>query len=241
MKSRIYLLVLELGLELDTRVRDVSTFLDGVLLGNTSGVLEEDDSLVVLDELIISRAQGMEKKTYDTITVGLVEGDKHVLFGSLVVGTEEVLECLCGLPGVVVRDLGRGVVGDVSLANTVKDPSTDKAHESSVNGSKGTSGKSPLFSTVVRKSGVGVLEVGDEDEPVVDVEVWDTVDDEHLGEAPLDGPVGETGNDGTDSNVGHDDLGSFAVSEDVGLGVKVWTSARVKDRRISDLRLVPAG
>lgn len=241
MKSRIYLLVLELGLELDTRVRDVSTFLDGVLLGNTSGVLEEDDSLVVLDELIISRAQGMEKKTYDTITVGLVEGDKHVLFGSLVVGTEEVLECLCGLPGVVVRDLGRGVVGDVSLANTVKDPSTDKAHESSVNGSKGTSGKSPLLGTVVRKRGVGVLKVGDEDEPVVDVEVWDTVDDEHLGEAPLDGPVGETGNDGTDSNVGHDDLGSFAVSEDVGLGVKVWTSARVKDRRISDLRLVPAG
>lgn len=121
MKSRIYLLVLELGLELDTRVRDVSTFLDRVLLGNTSGVLEEDDSLVVLDE--------------DTITVGLVEGDKHVLLGSLVVGTEEVLECLCGLPGVVVRDLGRGVVGDVSLANTVKNPSTDKAHESSVNGS----------------------------------------------------------------------------------------------------------
>jgi len=46
------LLVLELGLKLDTRVRDVSTFLNGVLLGNTSSVLEEDDTLVVLDELI---------------------------------------------------------------------------------------------------------------------------------------------------------------------------------------------
>jgi hypothetical protein len=51
---RSNLLVLELGLELDTRVRDVSTFLDGVLLGNTSGVLEEDDTLVVLDKLFIS-------------------------------------------------------------------------------------------------------------------------------------------------------------------------------------------
>ena len=54
----MYLLVLELGLglELDTRVRDVSTFLDGVLLSNTSGVLEEDDSLVVLDELIYQQS-----------------------------------------------------------------------------------------------------------------------------------------------------------------------------------------
>jgi hypothetical protein len=51
------LLVLELGLELDTRVRDVSTFLDGVLLGNTSGVLEEDDTLVILDKLLISGFQ----------------------------------------------------------------------------------------------------------------------------------------------------------------------------------------
>ena len=66
-----------------------------------------------------------------------------------------------------------------------------------------------------------MLEVGDEDEPVVDVEVWDTVDDEHLGEAPLDGPVGKTSNDGTNSNVGDDDLGSLGVSEDVGTGVVV--------------------
>jgi hypothetical protein len=49
------LLVLELGLELDTRVRDVSTFLNGVLLGNTSSVLEEHDTLVVLDELILAQ------------------------------------------------------------------------------------------------------------------------------------------------------------------------------------------
>jgi len=99
------LLVLELGLELDTGIRDVSTFLNGVLLGNTSSVLEENDTLVVLDE--------------DTITVGLVERDKHVLLRSLVVRTEEVLEGLCGFPGVVVRDLGRSVVSDVGLADTV--------------------------------------------------------------------------------------------------------------------------
>jgi hypothetical protein len=114
------LLVLELGLELDTRVRDVSTFLDGVLLGNTGSVLEENDTLVVLDELIVSGfVNKYGKETYDTITVGLVEGDKHVLLGSLVVWTEELLECVCGLPSVVVRNLGRGVMSDVGLANTV--------------------------------------------------------------------------------------------------------------------------
>lgn len=102
---RSNLLVLELGLELDTRVRDVSTFLNGVLLSNTSCVLEEDDTLVVLDE--------------ETISVGLVERDKHVLFGSLVVGTEELLEGVCGLPGVVVGDLGGSVVSDVGLTDTV--------------------------------------------------------------------------------------------------------------------------
>ena len=75
------------------------------------------------------------------------------------------------------------------------------------------------------QDGVGVLEVGDEDEPVVYVEVWDTVDDEHLGEAPLDGPVSKTSNDGTDSDVGDDDLGGLGVSEDVGTGVVVWISA----------------
>jgi len=201
------LLVLELGLELNTRVRDVSTLLDGVLLSNTGGVLEEDDTLVVLDE--------------DTISVGLVERDKHVLLGSLVVGAEEVLECLCGLPSVVVGDLGRGVVSDVGLANTVEDPSTNGSHESSVNGSEGSSGEGPLLGRVMGQDGVGVLEVGDEDEPVVDVEVRNTVDDEHFGERPLDRPVGKTGKDSTYSNVGHDDLGSLGVSEDVGLGVVV--------------------
>jgi hypothetical protein len=51
--------------------------------------------------------------------VGLVEGNKHVLFRALVVGTEELLECVCGLPSIVVGDLGRSVVSDVGLTNTV--------------------------------------------------------------------------------------------------------------------------
>lgn len=48
-----HLLVLELG-RVDTRVGNVSTLLDGVLLGDTGSVLEEDDILVVLDKLRVS-------------------------------------------------------------------------------------------------------------------------------------------------------------------------------------------
>jgi hypothetical protein len=47
------LLVLELG-TVDTRVRDVASLLNGVLLGDTGGVLKEHDTLVVLNELIVS-------------------------------------------------------------------------------------------------------------------------------------------------------------------------------------------
>jgi len=79
------------------------------------------------------------------------------------------------------------------------------------------------------QDGVGVLEVGDEDKPVVNVEVWDTVDDEHFGEAPLDRPVGETSNDGTDSDIRHDDLRGLGISEDVRLGVVVVGSNGVAE------------
>ncbi len=40
-------------------------------------------------------------------------------------------------------------MSDVSLTNTVEDVGTDWAEESSVNGSKGTSGESPFVGRVV--------------------------------------------------------------------------------------------
>lgn len=96
--------------------------------------------------------------------------------------TEELLESICSLPGIVVGDLGRSVVSNMSLADTVKEPSTDWAKHVSVNGGKSSSGKSPLFGRVVGQERVGVLQVGDEDEPVVDPKVRDKVDDHHFSE-----------------------------------------------------------
>jgi len=57
------------------------------------------------------------------------------------------------------------VVGDVGLADTVEDVLADGAHELSVDGGEGTSREGPLVGGVVREDGVGVLQVGDEDEP----------------------------------------------------------------------------
>lgn len=103
--------------------------------------------------------------THEAVPVGPVEASPHVLLGSVVVGAEELPERICRLPGVVVRDLGGDVVGDVRLADTVQDVLADGAHELSVDGGKGASGERPLVGGVVRENRVGVLEVGNEDEP----------------------------------------------------------------------------
>jgi hypothetical protein len=50
------------------------------------------------------------------VTHVAVKVDEEVAVPPLVVRAEEFLEGLSGLPGVVVRDLGRDVVGDVGLA-----------------------------------------------------------------------------------------------------------------------------
>lgn len=82
-------------------------------------------------------------------------------------GTEELFKGFCGFPSVVVGNLGRDMVGDVGFADTVEDPSTNGAEHVSVNGGKGTSSKGPLFGGVVGEEGVGVLQIGDEDQPAV--------------------------------------------------------------------------
>jgi hypothetical protein len=49
----------------------------------------------------------------------LPDGNEHRLVRRVVVRTEEFLERLSRLPRVIVRDLGRDVVSDVRLADTV--------------------------------------------------------------------------------------------------------------------------
>lgn len=129
------------------------------------------------------------------------------------------------------------MVHDVGLANAVEDEATEGAHEGSVDRGKGTSGKGPGLGRVVGDHGVGVLQVGDHDQPaarvsavyklvivgglLVDPKVRDKVQGHHLGEAAVVGPDGEGGEGEEDAEVGDEDLPSVGGLEDDGSGVKV--------------------
>lgn len=135
-------------------------------------------------------------------------------------GAEELLEGICCLPCVVVGHAGRGVVGDVGLADTVPDVTADEA-KVTVNGGKGTTGESPLLLRVMGEERVGVLEEGDEDEVVVDTEVGDNVEKEDLeGRAHL-APHNKTANDEEETNVRDNNVPELALLEDDRGGLEV--------------------
>ena len=75
----------------------------------------------------------------------------------------------------------------MGLNDAVEDVLADEA-EVTVNSGEGTAGESPGLLRVVGDGGVGVLEEGDEDEPVVDPEVGDEVGQEDLGNTTVVGP-----------------------------------------------------
>lgn len=75
---------------------------------------------------------------------------------------------------MIVGDLARDVVEDMSLRDTICSMGTDPTHdlatvteEITVESSKGTTREGELGSTVVRQNGVSVLKEGDQDKPVV--------------------------------------------------------------------------
>ena len=79
-----------------------------------------------------------------------------------VVLAHDRLDSLGGFVGVVEGDGGDVVVQNVSLDDTVEEVTTNEA-KFAVNGCGGTTSKVPRAASVVRKRGVGVLEVGDSD------------------------------------------------------------------------------
>ena len=75
---------------------------------------------------------------------------------------------------IVMRDLAGDMVQDMGLRNTVSSASTDPAHEASevtkqttVQSRQSTTRESELGSTVMGEERVGVLQEGDQDQPVV--------------------------------------------------------------------------
>ena len=114
---------------------------------------------------------------------------------------------------MVMWDLRRHVMEDVSLRDSVREAATKPAEEGTsatekraVEGGEGTTLEVERGATVVREVGVGVLEEGDQNEPVVDPEVRDTIDAGHLGESTGDRPVDKSSDPEENTNVTDDDL-----------------------------------
>lgn len=139
----------------------------------------------------------------------------------MVVLAQSLLECLGSLPGIVVRNLGADVVSNVSLGNTVQDVRSNGSQPLSVNGAESTSREGPAVGLVMRQQRVGVLQVGDHDQPVVDPEVRDTIVSHHGTERSLRDGVGNGAESEGNSNVGHQDLRSVSLVKDDGLWIEV--------------------
>ena len=89
------------------------------------------------------------------------------------------IQGILGRPCVVMGDLGRSVVHNVGLADSVHGAAEDVAaesaeeagttHERAIECGEGTAGEGECRGLVVGESGVGVLEESDHDEPVVNL------------------------------------------------------------------------
>ena len=118
-----------------------------------------------------------EKAKYLALLVDTVNlGPPRVTSLQLDTGTSETgPQSIGGFPGMVMRDLAVDMVGDVSLRDAVGTGGSDPGHERSkvakevtIISGQGTAGESDLSWTIMRETGVGVLQESDQHEPVVD-------------------------------------------------------------------------
>lgn len=113
-----------------------------------------------------------------------------------VVLAHDFLDAFSGFVRVVEGDSRDEVVSNVGLDDSVEDVTADET-ELTVDGGGGSAGVGPGLWVIVWESWVGVLEVGDGDEPMVDPEVWETVENHNVPPAPLlDSKVQAVGSDG---------------------------------------------
>lgn len=83
------------------------------------------------------------------------------------------------------RHLGKVVVRDVMVGDTVQEELALPAEEITVHGGRGTAGKRPRRVAVVRQLRVCVMQVGDHDEPVAHPQPGNAVELHHGPEPVL--------------------------------------------------------
>lgn len=147
----------------------------------TVAVSEEENTLA----LTLGTLRGLDPLAPSGAAVhSLEETNGAVLDIAAVVVAHDGLDGLSSLVSVVERNGRDVVVEDVGLDDTVEKVATNEA-ELAVNGGSGSTSEGPGVGIVVRKRGIGVLEEGDGNEPVVDPEVRKKVPNEEVLEAEL--------------------------------------------------------
>ena len=139
-----------------------------------------------------------------TLPQSLDEANGTTLGVGTVVPAHDGLDGLGGFVSVVEGNGGDVVVEDVGLDNAVEKVTANEA-KLTVDGSSGTTGVGPGLGVVVRQSGVGVLQEGDHDEPVVDPEVGEEVPDKKIVEAEVVANPDKTRNSEGDTEVTEQD------------------------------------
>lgn len=97
------------------------------------------------------------------------------------------------------------VVRDVIMRDVVEEEAAGPAEERPVDGADSATEEAPLLVAEVRNGGVGVVQVGEHDDPVVREDVRHEVELGKVGEADLARPENEGGGHDAQTDVGRDD------------------------------------
>ena len=150
---------------------------------NTKAVaVSEEENTLALTLSTLGRLDPLAPS--GAVVHGLEEANGTVLNIAAVVLAHDRLDSLGGLVSVIEGDGRDVVVENVGLDDAVKEIAADET-ELAVDSGSGSASEGPGVGVVVRKRGVGVLEVGDGNEPVVDPEVRKEVPDEKVLETEV--------------------------------------------------------
>jgi len=116
----------------------------------------------------------------------------------------DLLDGIRSLVCVVERNCADIVVQNVSFNDSVEKLSTDET-EFSIDCGRCSSSIRPALAGVVRQGRIGVLKVGDGNQPVIDPEIWKPVPDKHVEVAELLAQSVEHGTDDSQTEIAEED------------------------------------
>lgn len=146
--------------------------------------------------------------------VAFPESAERWLFRVCVVLANEGLQVLSRLRAVVERHLREEVMNDVEVRNIMEEEAALPSEERPVDGGSGTTLEVPFLATVVGESRIGVMEVGDHNEPVGDKEPGEAIILDNISSAVESRRVGNTPDHECNTDVGHDDCIALGLGEE---------------------------